>query len=257
MTSYTVPQVFVPGGMPILTYVRRAEKRLEESVAAAKENLCKLVTVTGMTKSGKTVLVSKIFPKTKDAIWVNGGVVGKKEDDFWNSVLAEIDGYTDTGQEDSTNSSYQIEGQVDVQLGLPFIASGKALTKTGHERGRGKRRTRHLSLSPRAAAISQLAATRRPLVIDDFHYLERDFQGEIIRALKPLIFDAVPIILIAIPHRRYDAVKVEREITGRIESVVVPAWDYDELLQISHEGFKVLNMNVSDTPISLVGADRP
>lgn len=239
MTSYTVSQVFVPGGMPVLTYVRRTEKRLEESVVAAKENLCKLVTVTGMTKSGKTVLVSKIFPRTKGAVWVHGGAVGK-EDDFWNFVLSGTDGYTDTSQENSSNLNYQIDGQVEAQLGLPLIASGKALTKTSHERSRGTRRTRHLSLSPRAAAISQLAATRQPLVIDDFHYLKRDFQGEIIRALKPLIFEGIPVILIAIPHRRYDAVKVEREITGRVESVNVPSWDHDELLQISYEGFRFL-----------------
>ena len=55
-----------------------------------------------------------------------------------------------------------------------------------------------------------------PLVIDDFHYIERKYQGEIVRALKSLIFDSLPVVLIAIPHRRLDVVKVEREMTGRI-----------------------------------------
>jgi hypothetical protein len=85
-----------------------------------------------------------------------------------------------------------------------------------------------------------------PLIIDDFHYLNRDFQGNIIRALKPLIFEGLPVILIAIPHRRYDAVKVEREMTCRLEPIPIPTWDVDELLKIPIEGFPLLNIVVSE-----------
>jgi hypothetical protein len=48
--------VFVPGGLPKHTYVPRSNLRLEEQLRAATDNLCKLVTVTGPTKSGKSVL---------------------------------------------------------------------------------------------------------------------------------------------------------------------------------------------------------
>ena len=47
-------------------------------------------------------------------------------------------------------------------------------------------------------------------------------QGGIVRALKPLIFDELPVVLIAIPHRRYDALKVEKEMTGRISPLSGP-----------------------------------
>ncbi len=56
-------KVFVPGGFPTITYIDRREKQLEGRVASAKDNLAKLVVVTGATKSGKTVLVDKVFPQ--------------------------------------------------------------------------------------------------------------------------------------------------------------------------------------------------
>lgn len=83
------------------------------------------------------------------------------------------------------------------------------------------------------------------IVVDDFHYLDRNFQGSVIRALKPLIFEGLKVILIAIPHRRYDAVRVEREMTGRIEDIEVPSWSLDELEVISRTGFPLLNVKLA------------
>jgi hypothetical protein len=74
MEIYRTNQIFVPGGMPTLTYVPRAEHNLEARLAEAKDNLCKLVTVTGSTKSGKTVLTNKVFPRSS-SVWIDGGTV--------------------------------------------------------------------------------------------------------------------------------------------------------------------------------------
>jgi hypothetical protein len=93
-----------------------------------------------------------------------------------------------------------------------------------------------------------LEEARRPLIIDDFHYLERALQGNIVRALKPLVFDGIPIIVIAIPHRRYDAIKVEKEMTGRIAPIEVENWSQEELLFIPRRGFELLGLSL-DTAI--------
>lgn len=45
-------KVFTPGE-PTFTYIDRKEKQLEDLVCSAKDNLAKLVVVTGATKSGK------------------------------------------------------------------------------------------------------------------------------------------------------------------------------------------------------------
>lgn len=245
MKKYRATKIFVPGGMPEYTYVSRTDKNLEERLRMASDNLFKLVTVTGMTKSGKTVLTNRIFPR-QQSIWVDGGVVGT-EDDLWSSVLSELDGYTEIGSEKSKESTYGVESGLEGEGKIPWVASGKAQIGSSFDRTQAEGQTRNLTISPRAAAVAQLRKKRIPLIIDDFHYLKREFQGEIVRALKPLIFDGLPVVLIAIPHRRYDAVKVEREMTGRIENISVPVWELDELLQIPAEGFPLLNVHVSSS----------
>ena len=68
-------EVFVPGGFPRHTYNPRASRKFEERLAEVADNLCKLSTVTGHTKSGKTVLVRGVYPPDQ-AIWVDAGTVG-------------------------------------------------------------------------------------------------------------------------------------------------------------------------------------
>ena len=243
MQIYRTSQVFVPGGMPSLTYVPRAERKLEDRLRMAKDNFYKLVTVTGATKSGKTVLVNTVFPRD-NSIWVDGGAV-RAEDDFWNYVLEGISGYTELATQESKSAVSTIKGDLEAEAGLPLIAKGRGSVGGEYGKSIGGAITRRLSISPRSAAISQLRSFRLPLIIDDFHYLDRNFQGNIIRAPKPLIFDGLPVVVIAIPHRRYDAIKVEREMTGRLEAIDVPTWEPEELLEIAIEGFPLLNIEVS------------
>ena len=243
MKKYKTSQVFVPGGMPKYTYVARSERNLEDKLRSAADNLCKLVTITGATKSGKTVLTNRVFPRGTESLWIDGGSISK-EDDLWTYILEGIAGYTDMEVEKSYESTSSVSGQLESEAGIPFITKGKASLGVTRSTNGGSSTTRSVSLSPRAAAITQLRETNTPLIIDDFHYLDRDFQGNVIRALKPLIFEGLPVILIAIPHRRYDAIKVEREITGRIESITIPIWSTDELLEIAYEGFPLLNVTL-------------
>ncbi|MGC8592120.1 hypothetical protein, partial [Acidithiobacillus sp.] len=72
--KYKTSKVFVPGGMPRLTYVPREAIKLEASLRNAVENLHKLITVTGQTKSGKTVLVNTVLPRAGvgQNIWIDG-----------------------------------------------------------------------------------------------------------------------------------------------------------------------------------------
>lgn len=245
MKTYRANQVFVPGGMPQHTYVARAERDLEQRLLSVADNLCKLATLTGSTKSGKTVLANRVFPRTNGQnIWIDGGTV-KSENDLWTQILAELGGYTSTEVATSNESSQGVTGEVSGAIKVPLLASGggKAGVSTMQKTGSGNKSS--LALSPRPAAISQLRASGKPLIIDDFHYLDRAFQGEVIRALKPLVFEGHPVVIIAIPHRRYDAVKVEREMTGRVQSIPVPAWSIEELKEISQVGFPLLNAKIS------------
>jgi len=243
MATLKASEVFVPGGMPEHTYIPRAARGLERRLGTVKDNLCKLVTLTGMTKSGKTVLALRVLPRER-AVWIDGGTVSA-EDDLWNCILQELDGFTAVTKGESRDTTSVFGGELDAGAGLPLFVHARGKLSTELSQGRKRSESQSRSLSPRSAAITQLRKSKRPVVIDDFHYLDRPFQANIIRALKPLVFEGLPVVLIAIPHRKYDAVKVEREMTGRLDAISIPAWDPDELVSIAANGFPLLNMDVS------------
>ena len=240
MPKYT--EIFVPGGYPRYTYNPRLSLRLEHRLRQVLENLCKLVTVTGHTKSGKTVLVRSILPRA-EAVWVDGGGIGE-EDDFWNTVIDQLELFQTVGTEVTRETSAEVSASASGGANL-LVAKGEAEVggSLGTTRGKGTSKLR--TVSSKVAALAGLRDAGIPLVVDDFHYLPRELQGGIVRALKPLIFDGHAAVIIAIPHRRYDAVKVEKEMTGRILQVEIPGWTSEELDFIPETGFPMLKGSVS------------
>lgn len=128
MKKFRSNQIFVPGGMPQHTYVSRTQRKLEQQLGGVADNLCKLAALTGSTKSGKTVLVNKIYPRTTgENIWIDGGTI-KSENDLWSQILAELGGFTSNESSDSSESSQGLSGELSGQLKIPFIAGGGAKT---------------------------------------------------------------------------------------------------------------------------------
>lgn len=234
--------VFVPGGFPRHTYNPRVDLQLEEKLTEVKDNLCKLVTVTGQTKSGKTVLTRKIL-SPEESIWIDGGVVSQ-EDDFWDVIIEQLQLFQSAGAETREGTNSKIGGKGTAEANF-FVAKGSGEISTELQKTRSTKLTGSRTLSSRVTALNGLRSSNVPLVVDDFHYIPRDMQGSIVRALKPLIFDGLPVVIIAIPHRRYDALKVEKEMTGRILPIDIPTWSESELQFISNTGFDLLNYRVS------------
>ncbi|NYZ61451.1 hypothetical protein [Luteimonas deserti] len=244
--------VFVPGGFPRHTYNPRDSWKIEDQISEVKSNLCKLVTVTGHTKSGKTVLTRKVLP-LNESVWVDGGMVDA-EDDLWTSVLEQLDAYTEHHSASESGSSSTISGKGTASANF-IVAKGEGEVGAEHERNRSTSAGRARKVSNRVAALTALREANVPLVIDDFHYLPKNLQGGIVRALKPLVFDGVPVVLIAIPHRRYDAVRVEREMTGRMLPMTIPTWDEKELSFIPTKGFPLLGIKVPDSIAALISKE--
>lgn len=243
MGKYRFTDVFVPGGFPRHTYNPRGDKRLEDRLKEVSQNLCKLAIVTGHTKSGKTVLVRSVLPR-EDTVWVDGGTVGE-EDDFWTTVIDQLQLFQGTEQGHGTDTGGEITGSG--KAGANFlIAKGEAEVGAKLSRSRTDTSGKTRSVSSRIVALRGLPISGRALVVDDFHYLPKELQGDIVRALKPLVFDGLPVVIIAIPHRRYDAVKVEKEMTGRILPVDIPSWADHELSFIPNTGFPLLEGELPD-----------
>lgn len=241
--------VFVPGGFPRHTYNPRADLHLERQLLEAKENLCKLVTITGQTKSGKTVLTRRVFPR-EESCWIDGGSISE-ENDFWNIIIDELELFTGKQVQVTGSDTIGISGTASGEASFLIAKASATITpsySSSDQTSSGETR----NLSPKIVALAGLKESMMPVIVDDFHYLPIDLQGKIVRALKPLIFDGLPVIIIAIPHRRYDAIKVEREMTGRIHQIQIPSWSFDELNYIATTGFTLLGRSIKQTIINIL-----
>jgi hypothetical protein len=250
--KYRVSEVFVPGGLPTYTYVPRSIRGLEEGLANACDNLCKIATVTGATKSGKTVLVRKVLA-TAPRIWIDGGHINSISE-FWDHIGDQLNVVEERQDGEVEENGSEIGGEFSAEANAIVVkGSGKV---SGKVNSKSATHVTRKKITYKPAQISRsLLAKKLPVVIDDFHYLNRTIQGEITRALKPLVFEGLPVIYLAIPHRRYDAVKVEREMNGRIELIPVPSWDVSELVAIAQQGFPLLNVKPDEVTSKKLGEE--
>ena len=95
------------------------------------------------------------------------------------------------------------------------------------------------------------------LIIDDFHYIERLHQINLIRSLRGAMFDGLKVILISVPHHAYAAQVAENELTGRLVHVEVPEWKIDDLSEIAHLGAAALNVKNSKEADQSTGGRGP
>ena len=164
MEIYRTTKVFVPGGLPEFTYNPRNDLKLEDAVRRANDNLCKLMIVTGSTKSGKTVLVKNVFPKNK-TVWFDGGAFST-EDDFWLELVNQLDGFTEitetTGKD--SNNKLKAKGKTELTLPIPFpmMPSIGAEVNFVHENKKTKTSTRFRKGSAKTIALSLLERKKRP-----------------------------------------------------------------------------------------------
>ncbi|GMO48812.1 MAG: hypothetical protein Ta2B_30390 [Termitinemataceae bacterium] len=231
--------VFVPGGIPQYTYFDRSGLGLDKKVIdALKEN--KIVIVTGQTKSGKSVLVKKTIGEPR--VIIEGGAI-THETDFWDHLILQLNAFTSVTYT-ATKAETHIKGKSQ-SFNFFKIDWG---THKEFQRSLSSRLSVGRDVSKKVAAINVLRDIKIPLIIDDFHYIGRDIQLDIVRSLKAPVANGLPVVLIAIPHRKFDPVRVEREMTGRTEILEIPSWNESELGAISEKGFPLLNMLVEPVP---------
>lgn len=238
-------KVFVAGGLPVVTYIPRENLRLEEKLGEALDSGHKLISITGPTKSGKTVLCKTLV--TKDRVFLSGGQI-RSEDEFWERVLSELNAEikSTTVETNSESVDGAIEGSAGVNLKL-FSMGIKASKKEGAILTNSST-TNHV-VNKKQAAIKILMDNDMTLVIDDFHYLDMIVQRSIVRAIKDPIFDGLSVVVLAVPHRAYDAIKGENEMTGRVSQISIPLWSEKELTEIAKIGFEKLNVTCPEITI--------
>ena len=98
-------EVFVAGGQPSVTYVQREELHIERQLGRAIAMPNHIVSLSGPTKTGKTVLCRRVLGD-RDYVWVDGGQIQSLED-FWNRVRGALELSTVKTTTDGTDTTVQ------------------------------------------------------------------------------------------------------------------------------------------------------
>lgn len=247
-------EVFVPGGLPKYTYQKRnyidqagEVVDIESELIKILRRVNKFVAVAGPTKSGKTVLVRSCLNQGIDNLWIEGGHFDSV-DEIWETILDDL-GHPSTYTEMDTDQN-ESSGAIDTTGGIRPGGIGaeiKVQKATKTVKGTGKTAT--FKKAGAKAAIEALVSAGKVLVIDDFHYLPETVQTKLIRALKPVVFDGLQVILLLIPHRMHQAAQAEIDVDGRTATIKIPDWQEKELFSIANSGFDVLKVECDDDSI--------
>lgn len=108
----------------------------------------------------------------------------------------------------------------------------------------GGRITGGVRANPMDHAVRILKKNRRVLVLDDFHYVERDVQRDIARQIKSIAYEGVTVAVLSLPHRHDDPVRSNPDLAGRVYSIDLGFWTLEDLKKIAEVGFPKVGARV-------------
>ena len=163
--------IFTPGTLPQYTYYDRDELKLEWRLLEAIETKGFISSVSGPSKSGKTVLCETGIGKRRMLMVTGGGV--STEDHFWRKLRQRLSLPAATTSSSTRGGTAEFGGKAGASVQLPLIAGGKAELegKAGTASSSGEA---HEYDGPDGTELLEyVAAHGYTLVVDDFHYVDR------------------------------------------------------------------------------------
>src|SRR5262249_54387502 len=143
MVKLRAIDVFTPNGVPEHTYVMRRDSDLEARLANALSTPNEVVSVSGPSKSGKTVLIEKVVGNVVGGsrlIRVAGEEV-RTGPDLRSTALASMGMRGSVSEQTTTSTANQTTGGVGGKFSVPLIGEVGANTKHDHTRTTSGSRT--------------------------------------------------------------------------------------------------------------------
>jgi hypothetical protein len=235
-------EVFTPGAFPSRTYIQRAGETLEQSLRDAVDTPGQIVSLIGPSKSGKTVLVEKVVG-IQELITVTGAGITAPED-IWSRVLDWMKVPTSTESSSGTSTAVSLEGKAKGAAGIPFVGKVEAEGGAGVEVSDERRNSSTYSRGGLAQVVRDIANSDYVVLVDDFHYMPRDVQGESAKSLKEAVRLGIKVCTAAVIHRGDDLVRANPELRGRVRAIDLKYWNPDDLRRIAEVGFDSLNVEI-------------
>lgn len=213
-------EVFKPGTYPEMTYVSREskgtkytyEERLQQSLAIDGY----LTYIVGPSKIGKTVLCEKVIGAA-NMVCMSGNDFSK-EKDFWSGIGKKV--------------GISMEAAVSEESAAFSEIEQKSITVTKNY------------FVTKDRVIDYFKKNDKVLVLDDFHYAPPEIQYDIACQLKEVIRMGFKAVVVSLPYRSDDAIRLNPDLTGRILVIEIEPWKTEELEEIAKKGFGKLRIKV-------------
>lgn len=242
-TTFKLSEIFTPNDTPTITYVGRDDLKLEESLKNYFELPKMIVSISGPSKSGKTVLIKKVLDEEL-IIPVIGSGIGAPED-LWERALQWMEAPTSITTTKSTVNQVSGGAKGGGEAGIPFVAKGKAEAHVDASKSWGDSSSGTTESAGLTRVIKEIAGSEFVIFVDDFHYIQEELREEVGRQIKVAADNGVKIVTASVPHRADDVVRSNPELRGRVAAVDLGYWDPRHLRMIARQGFSELNVDVA------------
>ena len=213
-------EVFKPGTYPQRTYVSRVsqgtrytyEERLRQSLSIEGY----LTYMVGPSKIGKTVLCENVIGQ-EHMISMSGNDFSK-ERDFWSGIAKKA-GISMSAEISEENADISGSAQRSTIVTKNYFAA-------------------------KDKVLAYFREDEKVLVLDDFQYAPVEIQYDIACQLKEAIRLGFKAVVVSLPYRSDDAIRLNPDLTGRISIIEIEPWKEVELERIAHKGFKELGIEI-------------
>lgn len=236
--------IFQPGTFPVYTYVSRQSEGLisyEQRLEEAMETPGFLTSIVGPSKSGKTVLCEKVLPQDRMISFT--GMDFRQEDDFWTVVARKLGLPVET--ELSETKGGELQGSVQASAGVNILVKKGAVSGGGSYKTTSSETMKSRQIASKDRVVQEFLTRDLVMLLDDFHYINKDVQIQIAYQLKDAIRQGLKAIVISLPHRADDAIRGNPDLNGRMNFINIEPWTEEELVQIPITGFKQLDVDIS------------
>lgn len=247
-----VQEVFTPNGYPEHTYVKQTEKDLENELERRLNTPNEIISLSGPSKSGKTVLIQKVVDDNSLIIVQGSGIDSPQ--DLWNEILDELEApeSVEETSENTKETGASISSEIKSRIpGLSAGAGGELQTTLAQSSGEIETYER----SGMKEVVDYIIEGEYVILIDDFHYIDRDVQSDIAEELKEGARRGITICVALVPHRSDDLVRANSDLRGRVRTLDVGYWNESDLRKIAYKGFDVLNVDFSDDAIEYLAQE--
>ena len=219
-------EVFKPGAYPKRTYVSRNSKKTrytyEERLMQSISIEGYLTYIVGPSKIGKTVLCENVIGR-ENMVSMSGNDFSK-EYDFWSGIGKKI-GISMTAKISEETAAVSDSAQRSTIVTKDYFAA-------------------------KDRVIQYFLSYGKILVLDDFHYAPPEIQYDIACQLKEVIRSGFRAVIISLPYRSDDAIRLNPDLTGRISIIEIEPWTREELILIAEKGFSELGITVEKEQMS-------